>query len=244
MTAWMKADLKGWKDFCADPKAAAKLTWDLYHTQTQAVLKNEEASATVSVPLINGGDAAMHGLLWVDSKAFTEVYELYKTAGIITGNVDIPDVYTQKFLIAAGDKIARRTEANRLMTTAPPGRRCRQSRPRRDGRWLLDGAVGSHDGEGRPVSGRPSWSCADGDHRNALAPVLGPRADRQTGRHAARPSPPVRQRPRPRPGRRQCGRGHPRRPPRGVDRRACAPPALQPGGTGRRGLRPDGRLRA
>jgi hypothetical protein len=56
------------------------------------------------VPLINGGDAAMHGLLWVDSKAFTEVYELYKTAGIITANVNIPDVYTQQFLIAAGDK--------------------------------------------------------------------------------------------------------------------------------------------
>src|SRR5579863_116049 len=104
VTAWLKADLKGWKDFCADPKGAAKLTWDLYHTQTQAVLKNEKASATVSVPLINGGDAAMHGLLWVDSKAFTEVYELYKTAGIITGNVSIPEVYTQKFLIAAGDK--------------------------------------------------------------------------------------------------------------------------------------------
>jgi len=104
VTAWLKADLKGWKDFCSDPKAAAKLTWDLYHTQTQAVLKNEEASATVSVPLINGGDAAMHGLLWVDSTAFTEVYELYKTAGIITGKVSIPDVYTQKFLIAAGDK--------------------------------------------------------------------------------------------------------------------------------------------
>lgn len=102
--AWMKADLKGWQDFCADPKAAAKLTWDLYHTQTQAVLKSEEASSTVSVPLIDGGDAAVHGLLWVDSKAFTEVYELYRTAGIITAAVDIPDVYTQEFLIAAGDK--------------------------------------------------------------------------------------------------------------------------------------------
>jgi ABC-type nitrate/sulfonate/bicarbonate transport system substrate-binding protein len=104
VTAWMKADLKGWKDYCADPKAAAKLTWDLYHTQTQAVLKSEEASSTVSVPLINGGDAAAHGLLWVDAKAFTEVYNLYKTAGVITGKVDIADVYTQKFLIAAGDK--------------------------------------------------------------------------------------------------------------------------------------------
>ena len=101
---WMKADLKGWQQFCKDPKAAAKLTWDLYHTQTQAVLANEEASAQVSVPLINGGAAANHGLLWVEAPAFQEVYELYKTAGIITGKVDINKVFTQQFLIEAGDK--------------------------------------------------------------------------------------------------------------------------------------------
>jgi len=104
VAAWMRADLKGWKDFCSDPKGVAKLTWDLYHTQTQAVLKSEEASSVVSVPLIAGGDAAKHGLLWVDATAFTEVYKLYKTAGVITGTVNIPDVFTQKFLIAAGDK--------------------------------------------------------------------------------------------------------------------------------------------
>ncbi len=101
---WMKADLKGWQQFCKNPKAAAKLTWDLYHTQTQAVLANEEASAQVSVPLINGGAAAKHGLLWVEAPAFQEVYELYKTAGIITGKVDINKVFTQQFLIEAGDK--------------------------------------------------------------------------------------------------------------------------------------------
>jgi ABC-type nitrate/sulfonate/bicarbonate transport system substrate-binding protein len=101
---WMKADLKGWQEFCKNPRAAAKLTWDLYHTQTQAVLANEQDSAQVSVPLINGGAAAQHGLLWVEAAAFQEVYELYKTAGIITGNVDINKVFTQQFLVEAGDK--------------------------------------------------------------------------------------------------------------------------------------------
>ncbi|MCU1489104.1 MAG: twin-arginine translocation pathway signal protein [Acidimicrobiaceae bacterium] len=101
---WLKADLKGWQQFVKHPKAAAKLTWNLYHAQTQAVLANEEASAQVSIPLINGGAAAKHGLLWVEETAFQQVYELYKTAGIITGKVNLGKVYTQKFLIEAGDK--------------------------------------------------------------------------------------------------------------------------------------------
>jgi ABC-type nitrate/sulfonate/bicarbonate transport system substrate-binding protein len=104
VTRWMKADLRGWKDFCKNPEAAAELTWNLYHTQTQAVLANEKVSAKVSVPLINGGDAAKHGLLWVDENSFKQVYNLYKTAGVITGKVNLASVYTQKFLVAAGDK--------------------------------------------------------------------------------------------------------------------------------------------
>lgn len=104
VTRWMKADLRGWKDFVKNPEAAATLTWNLYHKQTQAVLSSEKLSAKASVPLINGGDAAEHGLLWVDENSFHEVYELYKTAGIIKGNVTMSKVFTQKFLIAAGDK--------------------------------------------------------------------------------------------------------------------------------------------
>ena len=104
VTRWMKADIKGWQYFCANPAATAKLTWDLYHTQTQAVLSNEEASAKVSVPLVNGGAAAAHGVLWVDGQAFSEVLALYQTAKIITTKVDVAKVYTQQFLVAAGDK--------------------------------------------------------------------------------------------------------------------------------------------
>jgi ABC-type nitrate/sulfonate/bicarbonate transport system substrate-binding protein len=104
VTRWMKADLRGWEWFCKHPRAAAKLTWELYHTQTQAVLGNEEDSAQVSVPLVNGGAAAQHGLLWVEEQAFKEVLALYQTAKIITGSVDLSKVYTQEFLVAAGDK--------------------------------------------------------------------------------------------------------------------------------------------
>ncbi|MEO5901551.1 MAG: ABC transporter substrate-binding protein [Ilumatobacteraceae bacterium] len=104
VTRWLKADLRGWQDYVADPEAAAKLTWDLYNTETQAVLVNEQESAKAAVPLITGGGAAAHGLLWVEEDAFKQVYDLYKAAGTITGDVDLSKVYTQQFLLAAGAK--------------------------------------------------------------------------------------------------------------------------------------------
>jgi cytosine/adenosine deaminase-related metal-dependent hydrolase len=51
------------------------------------------------------------------------------------------------------------------MTTAPPVEPPlvdKAARPNRDGRWLLDGAVGSQDGEGRPVSGPVEVVVRDG----------------------------------------------------------------------------------
>jgi ABC-type nitrate/sulfonate/bicarbonate transport system substrate-binding protein len=104
VTRWMKADLKGWQDFVKNPMKAATVTWNLYHKQTQAVLANEKLSAKASVPLINGGAAAKHGLLWVDEESFSQVYKLYKASGVITGTVNPADVFTQKFLIKAGEK--------------------------------------------------------------------------------------------------------------------------------------------
>jgi ABC-type nitrate/sulfonate/bicarbonate transport system substrate-binding protein len=100
---WMTADLKGWKDFVKNPQQAATITWNLYNQQTQAILANEKLSAKASVPLITGGAAAQHGLLWVQEQSFKQVYNLYKTAGIITGPVNPSNVFTQQFLIKAGD---------------------------------------------------------------------------------------------------------------------------------------------
>jgi cytosine/adenosine deaminase-related metal-dependent hydrolase len=51
------------------------------------------------------------------------------------------------------------------MATAPPVEPpplCRAARPDRDGRWLLDGAVGGQDSEGRPVSGQAELVVREG----------------------------------------------------------------------------------
>jgi ABC-type nitrate/sulfonate/bicarbonate transport system substrate-binding protein len=104
LTRWLRADMKGWQYFVDHPTETAQLTWNLYHQLTSAVLDNEVASAQVSVPLVNGGAAAQHGLMWVDEPAFERVYNLYKTAGQITAPVDYSKVVTQKILLAAGAK--------------------------------------------------------------------------------------------------------------------------------------------
>jgi ABC-type nitrate/sulfonate/bicarbonate transport system substrate-binding protein len=104
LTRWLKADLKGWQYFTEHPAEIAQYTWDQFHTQTGAVLAEEKTSATAAVPLIKGGGAAEHGLMWVDKSSFQTVYQLYKTAGTITKPVDMSKVFTQKILLAAGDK--------------------------------------------------------------------------------------------------------------------------------------------
>jgi ABC-type nitrate/sulfonate/bicarbonate transport system substrate-binding protein len=104
LTRWLRADLKGWKYFTEHPAEIAQYTWDQYHKETGAVLADEKTSATAAVPLITGGAAAEHGLMWIDQSSFQTVYELYKTAGTIAKPVDFSKVFTQKILLGAGDK--------------------------------------------------------------------------------------------------------------------------------------------
>jgi ABC-type nitrate/sulfonate/bicarbonate transport system substrate-binding protein len=104
ITRWLKADLAGWKYFTEHPVEIAEYTWDQYHKQTGAVLASEKTSAAASVPLITGGAAEQHGLMWIEQSAFQTVYDLYKTSGTITKPVNYSDVFTQEFLIASGDK--------------------------------------------------------------------------------------------------------------------------------------------
>lgn len=104
LTRWLRADLKGWKYFTEHPAEIAQYTWNQYHNETGAVLADEKTSATAAVPLITGGAAAEHGLMWIDQSSFETVYNLYKTAGTITKPVDFSSVFTQKILVGAGDK--------------------------------------------------------------------------------------------------------------------------------------------
>lgn len=100
---FLTADIKGWKYFVNHPVEIAQYTWDQYHKETGAVLADEKLSAKAAVPLITSGDAASHGLMWIDKANFETVYQLYKTAGTITKAVDYHAVMTQEILLASGD---------------------------------------------------------------------------------------------------------------------------------------------
>jgi ABC-type nitrate/sulfonate/bicarbonate transport system substrate-binding protein len=104
LTRWLRATLKGWSYYVKHPAESAQLTWNLYNTETQAVLADEKSSAQAGVPLITGGLARKHGLMWIDKSAFTAVYDLYKAAGLISQPVDYSKVFTTKILLAAGAK--------------------------------------------------------------------------------------------------------------------------------------------
>ncbi|SNQ51890.1 Twin-arginine translocation pathway signal protein [Frankia canadensis] len=102
MTRWLRADRKGWEYFVAHPEEIAQYTYDQYHNESGAVLADEKVSAKAAVPLINGGAAKDHGLMWIQQSSFAAVYELYRTAGLITKPVDYSKVMTDTILTGAG----------------------------------------------------------------------------------------------------------------------------------------------
>ncbi len=104
LAKWLRADIKGWQ-YCVDhPEDTAKMVWTAYHNETEAVLVNEQKSATLQAPLITSGVAGTHGLMWVDEQHFQTVGQLYEQAGLLTGSPDYSSVFTQAVLTAAGDK--------------------------------------------------------------------------------------------------------------------------------------------
>jgi ABC-type nitrate/sulfonate/bicarbonate transport system substrate-binding protein len=101
LTRWLRADIAGWQYFVKHPAEIAQYTWDQFHNETGAVLSQEKQSAVAAVPLVTSGEAASHGLMWIDEAVFKKVYTLYKTSGTITKPVDFSQVMTQSILKAA-----------------------------------------------------------------------------------------------------------------------------------------------
>ena len=218
---WMKADLKGWKSFVKNPQAAAKLTWNLYHTQTQAVLANEKASAKASVPLINSGRCGQAR----------------------------PAVGRRRCLSRRSTSCTRRPGSSPARSTSTPCTpKSSSSRPVTlpsavsigagrsavDGSWHLGAVVGVPEGEGGPAE----LVVRRRDHHRAAArrprrPRAGPVWRRRRALAGARA--PSGQRPRSRAGPGQCGGRHRRRTLGGVDHLAAGR-AIDPGATGRRRL--------
>jgi ABC-type nitrate/sulfonate/bicarbonate transport system substrate-binding protein len=101
LVRWLKAEIKGWQ-------------WHLDHPEEMAVLMVEKygqrgldpvaqtAESMLMKDFVPVGDAAEHGLLWVDPEVFAKGMEFSVAAGEMeAGQVKVEDVVTQDLIAAA-----------------------------------------------------------------------------------------------------------------------------------------------
>ncbi len=101
LVRWLKAEIKGWQWFLDNPDEMAKLMVEKYG-QRGLDLKAQTAEAHVYKDFIPVGDAATHGLLWVDPDVFAKGMQFSIAAGEMkAGQVKIEDVVTQELIKAA-----------------------------------------------------------------------------------------------------------------------------------------------
>lgn len=101
LVRWLKAEIKGWRYFLDHPDDMAKLMVDKYG-QRGLDLKLQTAESHVYKDFIPVGDAATHGLLWVEPSVFAKGMEFSIAAGEMKpGQVKVEDVVTQDLIKAA-----------------------------------------------------------------------------------------------------------------------------------------------
>jgi len=101
LVKWLKAEIKGWQWFLDHPEEMAKLMVDKYG-QHGLDLKAQTVEAGVYKDFIPVGDAAKHGLLWIEPEVFQKGIDFSIASGDIKqGQVKVEDVVTQKLIAAA-----------------------------------------------------------------------------------------------------------------------------------------------
>lgn len=101
LVRWLKAEIKGWQWFLDHPEEMATLMVDKYG-QRGLDLALQKAESLVYKDFIPVGDAATHGLLWVEPSVFEKGMEFAVAAGEMKpGQVKVEDVVTQDLIKAA-----------------------------------------------------------------------------------------------------------------------------------------------
>ena len=101
LVRWLKAEIKGWQWFLDHPDETAKLMVDKYG-QRGLNLQAQEAEAKVYKDFIPVGDAASHGLLWIEPDVFAKAIDFSIAAGEMKpGQVKVDDVVTQDLIKTA-----------------------------------------------------------------------------------------------------------------------------------------------
>jgi NitT/TauT family transport system substrate-binding protein len=93
---FVEATAAGWTSYLADPKRANAKIHAENPTLDEGVLAE---MATVQVPLVSGGDAATHGLGWMDEARWTTLEGQLTEIGALTGTApDVKKLFTNEFL--------------------------------------------------------------------------------------------------------------------------------------------------
>lgn len=101
LVRWLKAEIKGWQWFLDNPDKMADLMVSKYG-QRGLDAKEQHVEAQVYKDFIPVGDAATHGLLWVDPAVFEAGMKFAVAAGEMKeGQISVADVVTQDLIKAA-----------------------------------------------------------------------------------------------------------------------------------------------
>lgn len=101
LVRWLKAEIKGWQWHLDNPEEMAVLMVEKYG-QRGLDLEAQKAESLLMADFVPVGDAAEHGLLWVDPAVFEKGMEFSVASGQMeAGQVSVAEVVTQDLIAAA-----------------------------------------------------------------------------------------------------------------------------------------------
>ena len=82
ITRFLRAEIKGWQDYVADPDKAVQLTLDEYAKDGGLDPEGQSIQATRQLEVLQSDDTKEHGLLWISDERVGENISALKSLGI------------------------------------------------------------------------------------------------------------------------------------------------------------------
>lgn len=99
--AWLRAEIQGWQWQLDHPDETAELVVDKYG-QRGLDLESQVVESRLMADFVPVGDAAEHGLLWVDPAVFAQGLDFAIAAGAVEdGQFEVSDLVTQDLIAEA-----------------------------------------------------------------------------------------------------------------------------------------------
>jgi len=101
LTAWLRAEIRGWQWHLDNPEEMAVLMVEKYG-QRGLDLEAQTLESRMMADFVPVGDAAEHGLLWIEPAPFDEAIAFSVAAGELEeGTMSAPDAMTQELIATA-----------------------------------------------------------------------------------------------------------------------------------------------